>query len=293
MAEQPRFSVIVATFNRPQLLETCVRSVLDQRFPARDFELIVVDDGDGRGATWAGRLETECRIKTFHQERGGWGKARWLGADESRGRILVFLDDDCQAQPGWLAAYACVYDARPEVDGVGGGLRLGSKVNIAGHKQYRGHMAYFNRLNEPLGTHVDRPGPAWFTFGGNRSFKRAVWRAVQEESPDYYFDDYRIDLRLKEAGATIYYEPLAWVTHHYCLGLGQRLRAAYRYGRSTTGPRPPAVEPEGLSVIPKGRRLVAEYGEYPRQEVAWYGFTQPLVWLARLAGRLAGRAKLK
>jgi len=293
MTEQPRFSVVVATYNRPELLEICVRSVLEQSYPAGDFELIVVDDGDGQGANWVSRLEGECRVTAIRQEHAGWGAARRLGAAESRGRILVFLDDDCQAPAGWLDAYATVYDTRPEVDGVGGGLRLGSRVNIAGHKQYRGHLAYFNRLNEPLGTNVDRPGPAWFTFGGNRSFRQAVWRSVQEGSPGYYFDDYQIDLLLKETGATIFYEPRAWVNHYYHLGLGQRLRAAYRYGRSTTGPQPPAVEPEGLSLLQKGRRLVTEYRGYPGLEMAWYGTTQPLVWLARRVGEVAGRVQIK
>ena len=194
------FSVIIPTYNRPRLLVACVRSVLAQDFPHERYEIIVVDDG-GRGASrriLAPFLGTG-RVRYLWQKRKGWGQARRLGARECRGDTLAFIDDDCVAPQGWLACYARVFAAHPEASGIGGGLRPGSRMNVAGRKQYLGHLARFDRLNQPMGIRVDRAGWVCFTFGGNRTFRREAWLEAQRgNSSSWYYDDYVVDLRLRE-----------------------------------------------------------------------------------------------
>jgi glycosyltransferase involved in cell wall biosynthesis len=289
------FSVIISTHNRPRLVVQCVKSVLAQTLPP--CEIIVVDDGS-RPAT--GRALAPYReqghICYIWQRQQGWGAARVLGAQHSRGAILAFLDDDCCAPPDWLARYAAAYERFPDADGIGGGLRPGSRTNVAGRRQYAGHRAYFNRLNAPLGTTADRAGRAWFTFGGNRTFRRAVWLGAQpEQSSSWYHDDTLIDLTLREQGAVIYYEPDAWVTHYYALSVLQRIRMAYRFGRSEQ--RAQKVVPADLPVVESGRggSLVARWRQLhtdtpgtPFTALAWYLLTQPLTWIARRAGRWRG-----
>jgi glycosyltransferase involved in cell wall biosynthesis len=293
MCSQPFFSVITPTFDRPRLLDACVQSVLSQEFPSERYEVIVVDDG-GRGGIPGGlaSLVEQGRVRYLRQQRQGWGMARLLGVQNSEGEIVVFLDDDCVAPPGWLASYARVYVSYPETSGVGGGLRPGPRTNVAGQKQYLGHVERFNRLNEPLGTRVDQAGWAWFTFGGNRTFRRQAWLAARAgDSTSWYYDDYLIDLNLREMGARVYYEPEAWVEHHYVLSVAQRIRAAYRYGRSETRVGWCIVAAEGTvgdvgSLGGRWRRLRAEIPESTFWARAWYAATQPLVWLARRVGQL-------
>ena len=55
----PAFSIIVATYKRPQLLSRAMRSVINQTF--RDFECIVVDDADN--------VETAQIVKQFNDKR--------------------------------------------------------------------------------------------------------------------------------------------------------------------------------------------------------------------------------
>jgi hypothetical protein len=161
-------------------------------------------------------------------------------------------------------------------------------MNLAGRKQYDRHRAYFNRLNAPLGVTTDKLGQVWFTFGGNRTFRRDVWLGAQPDRWAWYADDTLIDLRLREQGAHIYYEPDAWVAHHYVLSVGQRIRAAYRYGRSerrallTLSVSAP-VQPleDARSWREKWRRLAG----VPLPEKVWYASTQPLTWAARWMGR--------
>jgi glycosyltransferase involved in cell wall biosynthesis len=292
MCEQPFFSVIVPTFNRPRLLASCVRSVLAQDYPSQRYEIIVVDDG-GRGVPHTlAPLVDQGRIRYLWQGRQGWGVARFLGVQNSHGEILAFIDDDCAAPPGWLLAYARAYAAHPEASGAGGALRPGCRTNVAGRKQYLGHRARFERLNAPLGTDVDRAGWAWFTFGGNRTFRRDAWLAAQAGvGESWYYDDYLIDLNLREMEARVYYEPAAWVEHHYVLTVGQRIRGTYRYGRSEARVGPSVVEGEGVrqeasSPVSKWRQLRADVPDATFCARAWYAATQPLVWLARRVGQI-------
>ncbi|MBZ0318123.1 MAG: glycosyltransferase [Anaerolineae bacterium] len=283
------FSVIVTTHNRPALVTRCIESLLTQNFPADDFEIIVVDDGSRPGT---GKIlmpyHQSGLIRYLRQSQQGWGAARLNGVRHSRGEIMVFLDDDCQAPSDWLATYAAVYERLASAVGVGGGLQHGDKMNVAGWKQYRGHMAYFDRLNAPLGITNAQSGQAWFTFGGNRSFRKDVWLAAQSKSNDWYFDDYSIDLRLREQGVLVYYEPAAWVEHYYFLSLGQRLRSTYRYGRSEKSLDRDAQTHTPIARLGLGkrwRRMKSEAPEASNWEHVWYALTQPLTWVARRWGR--------
>jgi glycosyltransferase involved in cell wall biosynthesis len=85
----PVFSVIVPTYDRPELLAQAVASVLDQTIG--DLECIVVDDG----GTLPPQLPIDARIRVIHRATsGGAAAARNTGLDEARGRYVSFLDDD-------------------------------------------------------------------------------------------------------------------------------------------------------------------------------------------------------
>lgn len=273
----PTFSVIITTHNRPRLVRRCVENVLGQDFSREDYEIIVVDDGS-KQATAQVLEPYRTQIDYVWQAQAGWGKARLTGVQRSKGKILVFLDDDCCAPAGWLGAYTRVYQEKPEVDGVAGALRYGARVNVAGFKQYTGHVSYFNRLNQPLGTTTETAGRVWFSFGGNRSFRRDVWMSAQPDKMHWYGDDSTIDQTLKERGALIYYTPDAWVEHYYVLSVTDRMRSAYRYGLSETR------LPENILQAPNMPTSIKRPA-IPAWEYVWYEATQPLVWLARWVGK--------
>lgn len=299
MSQDFRFSVIIPTHNRPRLLARCLESVLTQTFPTDCYEVIVVDDGSGPAtARVLQPYAASRRVRALRQAQQGWGAARQAGAQVARYEQLAFLDDDCAAPPGWLAAYAMVYAAHPDAAGVAGGLRPGPRVNVAGWKQYGGHLDYFRQLNAPLGAQPEQPGRVWFSFGGNRTFRREVWLAAPLAAPWWYADDTAIDLWLRAQGAVIYYEPAAWVEHHYILTMGQRLRAAYRYGRSEVHWRAASAELRAVLAqlrartgTPASSRWLAAVAGLRPGDWLWYALTQPFVRLARVMGRWWGAVR--
>ena len=100
-----RFSVIIPTFQRRELVLACVQSLTRQEL-AREYEIIVVVDGSTDGSAEALRsLKLDVPLNVVEQENRGLSAARNAGAEIARGELLLFLDDDMVADPSLLAEH--------------------------------------------------------------------------------------------------------------------------------------------------------------------------------------------
>jgi glycosyltransferase involved in cell wall biosynthesis len=98
---RPKFSVVIPTCGRESLLD-CLRALAGQSYS--DFEVVAVDDGSPKPvASMAGIREIPVELRILRQEQSGPSVARNRGAAEARGEFLAFTDDDCLAEPHWLA----------------------------------------------------------------------------------------------------------------------------------------------------------------------------------------------
>lgn len=89
----PKVSVIIPTCNRPELLKKAIESVIGQSY--KDWELIIVDDGDELKAEEAVNSFADSRIRYLsHAVRKGGGVARNTGIKNAQGEFITFLDDD-------------------------------------------------------------------------------------------------------------------------------------------------------------------------------------------------------
>lgn len=119
-------SVIVPTLNRADLLAGCLQSLAAQDVPAGDFEVLVVDNGstDGTAALCAEAperfgLARPAGLRRVPEPEPGLLSGRHRGALEAKGEVLVFVDDDIVAAPGWLSALLRAFDD-PRVHLAGG-----------------------------------------------------------------------------------------------------------------------------------------------------------------------------
>ena len=100
-----RFSVIIPTFNRLDLLSRTLDSLFRQTRPIH--EILVVDDGSTDGtAEYLASLKGS--VVGLHQSNQGPGSARNVAAKQATGDYLAFLDSDDVWFPWTLAAYEAV-----------------------------------------------------------------------------------------------------------------------------------------------------------------------------------------
>ena len=105
-----RFSILVPTYNRRELVRETIHSVLRQTFP--DFELFLIDDGSTDGTIDLLR-SYRSRIKILQQRNHGPEVARNAAAAQAQGEYLVMLDSDDLLFPAALEVYdrvICAFD---------------------------------------------------------------------------------------------------------------------------------------------------------------------------------------
>jgi hypothetical protein len=109
----PNVSVVLPTYNRKQLVQETIDSVLRQTYT--DFELIIVDDGstDDTGDALASRYGS--RIRYVYQENQGESAARNHGIDLAKGTYVAFIDSDDLWHEDKLMRQMEVAEAHPEL----------------------------------------------------------------------------------------------------------------------------------------------------------------------------------
>lgn len=91
MSSIVRYSVIIPTYNRCQLLSEAIDSVLLQNYPA--IEIIVIDDGS-TDSTARMIVQKYPTVRYLYQTNQGPSSARNHGIAESTGDLIAFLDSD-------------------------------------------------------------------------------------------------------------------------------------------------------------------------------------------------------
>ena len=107
-----KFSVIIPTFNRAEILRRNLNLLATQTFD--DFEVVVIDDGSTDETLRLLRdfeKKVEFPLRFLTQKNSGQGVARNQGIKISAGEILLFLGDDMLPLPNLLEKHAEFHDS--------------------------------------------------------------------------------------------------------------------------------------------------------------------------------------
>ncbi len=215
-------SIIVPTRDRLPYLEVALASIAPEALRLGS-ELVVVDDAGASPATRALAARFGARYEAHPRPRG-LNVARNTGVQRSGGELVVFVDDDIRAEPGWLGALLDAAVRRPEVDVFTGPIR----ARIEGHGPRS-----CGREAPPLTTLElgDRDTEARFAWGANMAIRRSAlervgpFDATLEDGGDE--QEWQERLRAQTPTATVLYVAAAAVEHRR-VGVDARLRSLAR-----------------------------------------------------------------
>jgi glycosyltransferase involved in cell wall biosynthesis len=108
------FSVIICSHNpRGDYFQRCLGALRNQRLPHNQWELVVVDNRSDEPL--AGRIDLSWHLgaRIIRDETLGLTAARLRGIRESRGDLLVFVDDDNVLDEDFLEVALRTMDERP------------------------------------------------------------------------------------------------------------------------------------------------------------------------------------
>ncbi|MFG3340826.1 glycosyltransferase [Glycomyces sp. NPDC048151] len=104
MVTEPDVSLVMATCDKREYLALTLASLLAQTY--RRFEVVVCDDGTRGGvADLVDPLRDRLAITLVTQENRGRAAARNAALERAQGDLVVFIDDDRMAAPGFVAAH--------------------------------------------------------------------------------------------------------------------------------------------------------------------------------------------
>ena len=224
----PALSVVVATYNRANLLRDLLGDLEKQTLAPSSFEVLIVDDGSKTPVKpeLAGQA-TSFALRVIEQANAGPAAARDRGIIEAKADVILIIDDDMRLPPALLEEHL--------------------RRHRAGHSVVLGHIRAAQRLRQmPLferfhAQQLDRQVAAFRTglpargvhlCTGNVSFRRADYLAVGGFDRSLArSEDRDLGIRLEQAGARFTFAEDAYTVHesdHTSLELW--LKRAFLYG---------------------------------------------------------------
>jgi GT2 family glycosyltransferase len=221
-------SVVIVNWNRRDLLRACLDSLAAQTFT--DFDVIVVDNGSDDGSPAMVR-ERPFPIQLIeNQENRGFCAANNQGFSASQSEFVALLNNDAEADQGWLRAMLDAIQIKPDVGESDVGM-VASKILVWEDPRIIdkcGHLIYPDGQNrgrghgEPDQGQFDRQEEALWPDGCAALYRRAMLNEVGGFDEEFfaYADDAELGLRARIAGWTCLYAPGAVVRHHRGATLG-------------------------------------------------------------------------
>ena len=193
-------SVVIATFNRQELLRRLLEQLDAQTIDPKRYEVIAVDDGSKEDTRdkLAG-LVTKYALRIERQENAGAAVARQRGVDLASGRIIVVVDDDMQVRPDFLDKHLAKH---PDDNTVVLG-RLRPDANLADMPLFERFYARVLAQKAEAFAAGRAKVRGHDVYTGNVSFPRKLFLAAGGFDAQFRaLEDEELGIRLEKAGAT-------------------------------------------------------------------------------------------
>ncbi|MDR0970652.1 MAG: glycosyltransferase [Lentimicrobiaceae bacterium] len=117
-------SIVICTYNRDKYIYNVLKSIAEQEYPVELYEIVLINNNstDNTEALCLKFRNDYPHVNfQYHIEtQQGLSFARNRGIVESKGEIIIYIDDDAEAQAGFLNEYEHVFEEHPDMIAAGG-----------------------------------------------------------------------------------------------------------------------------------------------------------------------------
>jgi glycosyltransferase involved in cell wall biosynthesis len=235
----PRISILLPTFRRPDALKRTLLSLENQSTDKKDYEVIVVDDGSGdETESFLCRFAAMTKLSFMYQvlkKNGGPARARNFGLSRCRGDVVLIIGDDIEAEPDLVAKHIGFHEENPDdVSALLGFVGFPEALQPTSFMRWLasgGRKYFFNYQDIPTGGCAS---PLNF-YTSNVSVKAVLLNKSGwfDESFAYAsHEDLELGFRLAEQGMRLYYDSTARGAHWHMLTVQGIARRVYLMGYS-------------------------------------------------------------
>ena len=230
-------SVIIPNYNGLRFLSVCLDALEAQTYPPSLTEIIVVDDASTDGSVAFVRAHFP-RVRVVEMARNcGLAAACNTGAAAAQGDLLVMLNNDTEAEPGWLAALAAAAQFHPRAGSIASKMLLFDRrdtLHSAGDVMGADGIPRNRGVWQRDEGQYDADVTVFGGCGGGVAYRREAWQAAGgfDELLFMYLEDVDLAWRLRLLGWEAVYAPEARLYHHLSATGGGAL-ASYYTGRNT------------------------------------------------------------
>jgi len=322
----PHLTVAICCFNSAKRLPDTLRHLAAQNgVPADAWEVLIIDNASTDETSMVAKQSWKAAItemattvadtgtksqekarlhiqpvsfRIIREEAPGLSEARKRAFAEARGEIVCFLDDDNWAPPHWLAKVREIFDANPEVAGLGGPI---SEVLEAEPpewwEQYKGNFTIWNP-RDTAGT-WERP-----LCGAGLCIRKRAWEQLRASGFEFQLSDrkgknlssggdFELCYALFLAGWKLWYDPALHIRHFMPkerLTWENLVRLNRSFGEQSVVLDAYAAALKGKTLKPWWREYFFAVAYVLRQRVAKKKLKEACTFEHLLAASQAGRA---
>jgi GT2 family glycosyltransferase len=264
-----KLSVVIATFNRCEILNMTLARLTEQDMPSSDFEVIVVDDGstDNTRAKVADQVgRTPYGLRYYHHSNRGPGASENRGIREARADLVLLIADDIQATPSLLTSHFRFHEKypQPNIAVLGTVLQSPELPDTVFHRYWDPF-----RFKELKGA---RELPYWKFWACNLSVKRSflLENGLFMETKGAAHEDVELGYRLSRKGLQLLFNEDAVAYHYHVEDLDEAITREYERGFNWIAVSESIPDPL-LHVVYDDltwRTLKAHYSAFQRTEIS-------------------------
>jgi len=230
--DDPKISIVIATYNRPDMILNCIRSLNNLLIPDGKIEIVIVNDGSSVEYDLdAIQRTSRFPINYVVKDHSGICATKNKGIENSKGEFIAFLDDDMIPSPLWIVQLMSGFK-NDQIAGVGS-----TNLTYPEDNQYTQYIDYRELARKAF---RDKSGEILNVLTGSACIRKDVLVSVggfntrqSELGVNFGGDDVDLTWRIRNAGYSLGHVNEAICFHNHRGDFNSLVKQHVGYGEGT------------------------------------------------------------